>query len=104
MAIIDRGKVGARGPGALVRAWARIAARSSRRASVVVALVAAAVIVSGRSSRSVAQSTAGLVAAYGFNEGSGAAVADVSGNGLTGKIVGATWTTAGKYGQALSFN
>jgi Concanavalin A-like lectin/glucanases superfamily/Domain of unknown function (DUF1929)/Bacterial Ig domain len=71
---------------------------------VVVALVAAAVIVAGPSSRSVAQSTAGLVAAYGFNEGTGAAAADVSGNNLVGKIVGATWTTAGRYGQALSFN
>ncbi len=45
----------------------------------------------------------GLVAAYGFNEGSGATTADVSGNGHTGTLTGATWTT-GKSGDALSFD
>jgi len=44
------------------------------------------------------------VAAYGFNEGSGAIVTDVSGNGNNGTISGATWTASGKYGNALSFN
>ena len=46
----------------------------------------------------------GLVAAYGFNEGSGTTLTDLSGNGRTGTITGATWTTAGKYGGALTFN
>ena len=46
----------------------------------------------------------GLVAAYSFDGGSGTTVADVSGNGNVGAIVGATWTTAGRYGNALSFN
>jgi hypothetical protein len=46
----------------------------------------------------------GLAAAYGFNEGSGTAVTDASGNGDTGTINGATWTASGKYGKALSFN
>ena len=46
----------------------------------------------------------GLLAAYGFNQGSGTTVADSSGNGLTGTISGATWTTGGKYGNALTFN
>src|SRR6266540_2486853 len=46
----------------------------------------------------------GLVAAYGFNEGSGTVVTDVSGNGNNGTISGATWTTSGKYGNALIFN
>ena len=46
----------------------------------------------------------GPVAAYGFNEASGTTVADASGNGLTGTITGATRTTAGKFGRALSFN
>ncbi len=47
----------------------------------------------------------GLVAAYGFDEGTGTVVTDSSGNGNTGTIAGATWTTAGKYGVgALSFN
>ena len=47
--------------------------------------------------------SSGLVAAYGFNEGSGSAVADASGSGNAGSISGATWTT-GKFGGALSFN
>ncbi len=46
----------------------------------------------------------GLVAAYNFNEGAGTTVADASGNGNTGTISGATWTSAGRYGGALSFN
>ena len=44
------------------------------------------------------------MAAYGFNEGSGTVVSDVSGNGNNGTITGATWTTSGKYGNALTFN
>ena len=47
---------------------------------------------------------AGLVAAYSFNEGSGTTVTDASGNGNAGTIANATWTTAGKFGSALSFN
>jgi hypothetical protein len=46
----------------------------------------------------------GLVAAYSFNAGSGTTVADNSGNGHTGTISGATWSTQGKYGNALSFD
>jgi fibronectin type 3 domain-containing protein len=46
----------------------------------------------------------GLLAAYNFNEGSGTVTADVSGNGGTGTLQGAAWTTSGKYGNALSFN
>jgi hypothetical protein len=49
-------------------------------------------------------STGGLVAAYSFNEGSGTVLNDLSGNGNNGMIYGATWTTKGKYGSALSFN
>ena len=48
--------------------------------------------------------SAGLVAAYAFGEGNGSSVADSSGNGNTGTIANATWTTAGKYGNALMFN
>src|SRR5262245_30126631 len=47
---------------------------------------------------------ASLVAAYNFNEGNGPVVTDASGNNNTGKIQGATWTTAGKFGNALVFN
>jgi hypothetical protein len=47
---------------------------------------------------------ASLVAAYNFNEGRGTTVTDASSNGNTGTISGATWTTAGKFGNALAFN
>jgi uncharacterized protein YjdB len=46
----------------------------------------------------------GLVAAYNFNEGSGTTVTDASGTGNTGTISGATWSTSGRFGGALSFN
>ena len=45
-----------------------------------------------------------LVAAYAFNEGTGTTVNDSSGNGNNGTITNATWTTSGKYGDALVFN
>jgi chitodextrinase len=47
---------------------------------------------------------AGLVAAYSFNEGTGATVADSSGLGNTGTVANTTWTTSGKFGNALVFN
>ena len=47
---------------------------------------------------------AGLVAYYSFDQGSGTTVTDVSGNNNTGSIVGATWTTSGKFNGALSFD
>ena len=46
----------------------------------------------------------GLVAAYSFSGGTGTTVADSSGKGNTGTIANATWTTSGKYGDALNFN
>ena len=46
----------------------------------------------------------GLVAAYAFSEGVGTTAADASGNGNVGTIAGATWTTQGRFGPALSFN
>ncbi len=46
----------------------------------------------------------GLVAAYGFEEGSGSQVADASGYGNGGTIANATWVDSGAYGRALSFN
>jgi hypothetical protein len=51
-----------------------------------------------------ASQTSGLVAAYGFEEGSGGAVADLSDFANHGTIVNATWSTAGRFGNALSFN
>ena len=47
---------------------------------------------------------AGLVAAYGFDEGSGTTATDASGNGNTGTVAGATRTASGRYGSALSFD
>ena len=46
----------------------------------------------------------GLAAAYSFDAGSGASATDASGNGNTGSIGTATWSTTGKYGGALAFN
>jgi hypothetical protein len=48
--------------------------------------------------------TTGLVAAYGFDEGTGTTVTDASGNGNTGTITNATWAATGKFGKALQFN
>jgi hypothetical protein len=48
--------------------------------------------------------TAGLVAAYGFDAGSGTSAADASGKNNTGTLSGATWFAQGRYGRALSFD
>ncbi len=45
----------------------------------------------------------GLVAGYGFDEGSGSSVTDAAGNGNNGTISGATWVP-GRFGTALSFD
>ena len=46
----------------------------------------------------------GLVGAWGFDEGSGTTTADQSGSSNTGTLSNATWSTLGKFGNALSFN
>ena len=46
----------------------------------------------------------GLVGAWHFDEGEGTTAYDSSGNGNHGTIYGATWTTDGKFGKALSFD
>ena len=46
----------------------------------------------------------GLVAAFGFNEGSGVAVGDASPEGNGGTVSGASWSAAGRFGGALSFD
>jgi concanavalin A-like lectin/glucanase superfamily protein len=45
----------------------------------------------------------GLVAAYGFDRGSGRTVEDDSGDGNTAGVQGATWTRAGRYGRGMRF-
>jgi Concanavalin A-like lectin/glucanases superfamily/Domain of unknown function (DUF1929) len=57
---------------------------------------------SNEASATVANS--GLVAAWSFSEGTGTTATDLSGHGNNGTISGATWTTQGKFGSALSFN
>lgn len=46
----------------------------------------------------------GLVASYGFNEGSGTTATDSSGNGHVGALAGPTWIATGKNGGALNFD
>ena len=72
------------------------------RALLLVALLA--MFVSVAPSRQATAATPGLVAAYGFDEGSGTSVTDASGNGNNGTISNATWAATGKYGKALQFN
>ncbi len=59
---------------------------------------------SNTSSATTRAAPTGLVAAYAFDQGSGTTVTDASGNGHTGTITNATWSTSGKYGHALQFN
>ena len=47
---------------------------------------------------------AGLVAAYGFDAGSGSTAADSSGKGNVGSVSGPVWSGAGRLGSALSFD
>jgi hypothetical protein len=46
----------------------------------------------------------GLVAAYGFNEGTGPWLTDSSGSGNTGLAFSTSWNTTGRFGKALTFN
>jgi glucose/arabinose dehydrogenase len=48
--------------------------------------------------------TPDVVAAYSFNEGQGLVASDSSGNGNTGNIAGAVWTSQSVFGNALSFD
>src|SRR6476619_5737423 len=59
---------------------------------------------SAASGHGSAAAGSGLVAAYGFNEGAGTAVADTSGSSNTGTVANTTWLGQGKFGGALSFN
>ena len=78
--------------------------RSRRTGTVLLALLALGLLLGALDSPMTARSAAnGLVAAYSFDEGSGTAVADASGNGNNGIVNGATWTQ-GRFGKALLFN
>ncbi len=52
----------------------------------------------------VGNGASGLVAAYGFEEGTGTSVTDASGKSNVGTVSGATWAAAGRFGKALNFN
>ena len=80
------------------------AARLTCAATLVAALTTLAFVSTAVSSSTAAAAAGGLVAAYSFDAGSGTTVADVSGSGNTGTVNGATWTTAGRNGGALSFD
>ena len=58
---------------------------------------------SSQSSSANATTPSGLVGHWAFNEGSGITAADSSGNGNTGTVSGATWTT-GRIGGGLDFS
>src|SRR4051812_7924947 len=59
--------------------------------------------VSAATHASAAAPSTGLVAAYNFDAGSGSTLVDQSGNGNTGTIRNASWTS-GKNGKALAFD
>ncbi len=90
----DQGRLGSRHS---VRRVARSAGPPSRRAPCDVRVASAP-------SRQATAATPGLVAAYGFDEGSGTTVTDQSGSGHTGTVANTTWAATGKYGKALQFN
>ena len=82
--------------------------RHARRAYLLPALLlaslAAACIAGSARPPAAAAAVTGLVGAYSFDAGSGTSLADSSGAANTGTISGPTWTTAGKTGNALSFD
>ena len=78
---------------------------SARRAAAGCVAIGIAVLATVPPHTTLEAQTSGLVAAYAFNEGAGATVADLSGANNTGTIGGTgTWTATGKYGGALRFN
>jgi chitodextrinase len=76
----------------------------ARRALPVLALFAVAAVVGAGGSATATASSTGLVAAYSFDEGSGAVAHDLSGNGNDATLHNAAWVSAGKYGGAVSLN
>jgi hypothetical protein len=66
------------------------------------AVVCCALLVAGGDRDAAA--APGAVLALAFNEGAGTTTADASGSGNNGALAGPSWTTAGKYGGALTFD
>src|ERR1044071_6963885 len=72
------------------------------RSTFIASIVAGSAFVSAATVH--AQTIPGLVAAYGFEEGSGTTIGDLSGQNNNGVASGTTWSTAGKFGNALVFH
>jgi glucose/arabinose dehydrogenase/chitodextrinase len=77
--------------------------RGGRLASRIAVTSTMALLFLGLPPGSPASAAGGLVAAYAFDEGSGTAIADASGNGNNGTLSGAGWTS-GRYSYGLTFN
>jgi hypothetical protein len=75
--------------------------RNAARWLLVPTLLSAGILSIGTTDDAVAAGS-GLVAEYAFNRVSGTTDPDLSGNGNTATLHGATFTTAGKYGGAVS--
>jgi hypothetical protein len=61
-------------------------------------------LTTGKRNKVLAAAT-GLVAAYGFEEGTGTTLSDASGNSNNGTLQnGPVWVTGGKFGKALQFD
>jgi glucose/arabinose dehydrogenase/chitodextrinase len=78
--------------------------RRGRRATWCLGMFIGVLLLIGRASPAPAAPSPGLVAAYAFSEGSGSITTDFSGTGNTAMVGDATWITAGRFGNALSFN
>ncbi len=59
---------------------------------------------SAQATATVSAQLPGLVAAYAFDEGSGTAAGDSSGNSNNGTLANGTWSASGKFGSAIQFN
>ena len=78
--------------------------RHTRRATLAIAF-AIAMGLRFLTGPNAAAAPSALVAAYNFNQGSGTVLNDVTGNGNHGTLAnGPVWTSAGKYGGALTFD
>ena len=76
-----------------LRAIARDAAGNTRTSSAITVTV-----------NNAGVSQTGLQVAYGFDDGSGTVALDASGSARNGTLVGATWSTAGRFGGAVSLS
>jgi len=74
-----------------------------RRRSLAV-LLGAAVLAAATLPTAARAAAPGAVASYAFEEGTGNTSADTTGNGRTAALRNTTWTSSGRFGNALEFN